>query len=320
MAPLPVITRHDWTRAEIQVLLDLPLMDLLWQAQQVHRAANPGYEVQLASLLSVKTGGCEEDCAYCPQSMHHSSDVAGQPELDVAPVLARARAAKEAGAHRFCMGWAWREIRDGAPFDAMVEMVQGVRELGLEACVTAGMLTDQQAARLADAGLTAYNHNLDTSPDHYERIITTRTYQERLETLARVRRSGITLCCGGIIGMGEGPGDRAGLLEVLANLEPHPESVPINALVAVEGTPLEHQQAVDPLDLVRMVAAARILMPHSRVRLSAGREQMNREAQILCLLAGADSIFYGDTLLTTGNPDVAADRELLAAAGVSVSR
>ena len=320
MAPLPVITRHDWTRAEIQALLDLPLMDLLWQAQQVHRVANPGYEVQLASLLSVKTGGCEEDCAYCPQSMHHSSDVAGQPELDVAPVLARARAAKEAGAHRFCMGWAWREIRDGAPFDAMVEMVQGVRELGLEACVTAGMLTDQQAARLADAGLTAYNHNLDTSPDHYERIITTRTYQERLETLARVRRSGITLCCGGIIGMGEGPGDRAGLLEVLANLEPHPESVPINALVAVEGTPLEHQQAVDPVDLVRMVAAARILMPHSPVRLSAGREQMNREAQILCLLAGADSIFYGDTLLTTGNPDVAADRELLAAAGVSVSR
>ena len=320
MAPLPVITRHDWTRSEIQALLDQPLMDLLWQAQQVHRVANPGYEVQLASLLSVKTGGCEEDCAYCPQSMHHSSDVAGQPELDVAPVLARARAAKEAGAHRFCMGWAWREIRDGAPFDAMVEMVQGVRELGLEACVTAGMLTDQQAARLADAGLTAYNHNLDTSPDHYERIITTRTYQERLETLARVRRSGITLCCGGIIGMGEGPSDRAGLLEVLANLEPHPESVPINALVAVEGTPLEHQQAVDPLDLVRMVAAARILMPHSRVRLSAGREQMNREAQILCLLAGADSIFYGDTLLTTGNPDVAADRELLAAAGVSVSR
>ena len=320
MAPLPVITRHDWTRSEIQGLLDQPLMDLLWQAQQVHRVANPGYEVQLASLLSVKTGGCEEDCAYCPQSMHHSSDVAGQPELDVAPVLARARAAKEAGAHRFCMGWAWREIRDGAPFDAMLEMVQGVRELGLEACVTAGMLTDQQAARLANAGLTAYNHNLDTSPEHYDRIITTRTYQERLETLARVRRSGITLCCGGIIGMGEGPSDRAGLLEVLANLEPHPESVPINALVAVEGTPLEHQQAVDPLDLVRMVAAARILMPFSRVRLSAGREQMNREAQILCLLAGADSIFYGDTLLTTGNPDVAADQELLAAAGVSVSR
>ena len=313
-----MITRHDWTRSEIQDLLELPLLELLWQAQQVHREANPGYEVQLASLLSVKTGGCEEDCAYCPQSMHHSSDVTGRPELDVEPVLARARAAKDAGAHRFCMGWAWREIRDGAPFEAMLAMVRGVRELGLEACVTAGMLTDQQAARLAEAGLTAYNHNLDTSPEHYDQIITTRTYQERLETLARVRRSGITLCCGGIIGLGESSNDRAGLLEVLANLNPHPESVPINALVAVEGTPLEEQPAVDPLELVRMVATARILMPHSRVRLSAGREQLNREAQILCLLAGADSIFYGDTLLTTGNPDVAADRELLAAAGVTV--
>jgi biotin synthase len=314
---LPVITRHDWTRSEIQALLELPLMELLWQAQQVHREASPGYEVQLASLLSVKTGGCEEDCAYCPQSMHHSSDVTGRPELDVEPVLARARAAKDAGAHRFCMGWAWREIRDGAPFEAMLAMVRGVRELGLEACVTAGMLTDQQAACLADAGLTAYNHNLDTSPEHYDQIISTRTYQERLETLARVRRSGITLCCGGIIGLGESSHDRAGLLEVLANLNPHPESVPINALVAVEGTPLEEQPAVDPLELVRMVATARILMPHSRVRLSAGREQLNREAQILCLLAGADSIFYGDTLLTTGNPDGAADRALLSAAGVT---
>ncbi|QPN65711.1 biotin synthase BioB [Synechococcus sp. CBW1006] len=313
-----MITRHDWSHAEIQTLLNLPLMDLLWQAQQVHRAANPGYTVQLASLLSVKTGGCEEDCAYCPQSMHHSADVAGRPELAVAPVLERARAAKAAGANRFCMGWAWREIRDGAPFEAMLAMVQGVRELGLEACVTAGMLTDQQAARLAEAGLTAYNHNLDTSPEHYGRIITTRTYQERLETLQRVRRAGVTLCCGGIIGMGETPADRAGLLQVLASLEPHPESVPINALVAVEGTPLQEQPAVDPLELVRMVAVARILMPHSRVRLSAGRDQMNREAQILCLLAGADSIFYGDTLLTTGNPDVAADQALLAAAGVRV--
>nr|WP_254933972.1 biotin synthase BioB [Cyanobium sp. WAJ14-Wanaka] len=313
-----VITRHNWSRAEIQTLLELPLMDLLWQAQGVHRAANPGYQVQLASLLSVKTGGCEEDCAYCPQSMYNSSDVAAQPELDVAPVLERARAAKAAGADRFCMGWAWREIRDGAPFDAMLEMVRGVRKLGMEACVTAGMLTDQQAAKLAQAGLTAYNHNLDTSPEHYDQIISTRTYQERLETLARVRSSGITICCGGIIGMGESHADRAGLLEVLANLNPHPESVPINALVAVEGTPLEDLPAVDPLELVRMVATARIVMPHSRVRLSAGRQELNREAQILCLLAGADSIFYGDTLLTTGNPDVAADRELLAAAGVRV--
>lgn len=310
--------RHDWSRQEIQDLLDLPLMDLLWQAQAVHRSANPGYHVQLASLLSVKTGGCEEDCAYCPQSMHNPSDVGGRPELAVEPVLERARQAKAAGAHRFCMGWAWREIRDGAPFEAMLAMVRGVRELGLEACVTAGMLSDGQAARLAEAGLTAYNHNLDTSPEHYDRIISTRTYQERLDTLQRVREAGIDLCCGGIIGMGEGPEDRAGLLQVLASMDPHPESVPINALVAVEGTPLEGRPAVDPLELVRMVATARILMPHSRVRLSAGREQLGREAQILCLLAGADSIFYGDTLLTTSNPAVASDQELLRAAGVRV--
>ncbi|MFZ9147877.1 biotin synthase BioB [Vulcanococcus sp.] len=292
-------------------------MDLLWRAQAVHREANPGYRVQLASLLSVKTGGCEEDCAYCPQSMHNTSDVTGRPELEVEPVLARARAAKDAGAHRFCMGWAWRDIRDGAPFEAMLQMVRGVRELGMEACVTAGMLTDSQAERLAEAGLTSYNHNLDTSPEHYDRIITTRTFQERLETLARVRRAGISMCCGGIIGMGETLTDRASLLQVLASMEPHPESVPINALVAVEGTPLEEQPAVDPLDLVRMIAVARILMPHSRVRLSAGRETMSREGQVLCLLAGADSIFYGDTLLTTGNPDVEADQQLLALAGVN---
>jgi biotin synthase len=309
--------RHDWGTAEIQALLELPLMDLLWRAQAVHRQANPGYRVQLASLLSVKTGGCEEDCAYCPQSMHNSSDVTGRPELEVEPVLARARAAKDAGAHRFCMGWAWRDIRDGAPFEAMLAMVRGVRELGMEACVTAGMLTDSQAERLAEAGLTSYNHNLDTSPEHYDRIITTRTFQERLETLQRVRKAGISMCCGGIIGMGETLTDRASLLQVLAAMNPHPESVPINALVAVEGTPLEEQPEVDPLELVRMVAVARILMPYSRVRLSAGRETMSKEAQVLALLAGADSIFYGDTLLTTGNPDVAADQELLAAAGVT---
>ena len=309
--------RHDWSREEITALLELPLVDLLWQAQAVHRQANPGYRVQLASLLSVRTGGCEEDCAYCPQSMHHGADVSGRPELEVAPVLQRAEAAKQAGADRFCMGWAWREIRDGAPFEAMLAMVRGVRALGLEACVTAGMLTDSQAERLAEAGLTAYNHNLDTSPEHYGAIISTRTYQERLDTLLRVRHAGITLCCGGIIGMGESLQDRASLLQVLAGMNPHPESVPINALVAVEGTPLEERPPVDPLELVRMVATARILMPHSRVRLSAGREGMNREAQILCLLAGADSIFYGDTLLTTANPAVEADRDLLAAAGVT---
>ena len=315
-----MITRHDWSQSEIEALLALPLMDLLWQAQQVHRAANPGYHVQLASLLSVRTGGCEEDCAYCPQSLHNSSDVNSHPEMAVEPVLERARAARDAGAHRFCMGWAWRDIRDGAPFEAMLAMVRGVRELGLEACVTAGMLSGPQAARLAEAGLTAYNHNLDTSPEHYGQIITTRTYDDRLETLERVRAAGIQVCCGGIIGLGESGADRASLLRVLACLDPHPESVPINALVAVEGTPLEGRAPVDPLELVRMVATARILMPHSRVRLSAGREQLNREAQILCLLAGADSIFYGDTLLTTSNPAAEADRAMLAAAGVQVLR
>ena len=311
--------RHDWTLAEIEALLQSPLMDLLWKAQAVHRSANPGYKVQLASLLSVKTGGCEEDCAYCPQSMHHSSDVTGQPDLEVKAVLDRARVAAEAGADRFCMGWAWREIREGPAFESMLSMVRGVRELGLEACVTAGMLTDSQAERLAEAGLTAYNHNLDTSPEHYDSIITTRTYQERLETLQRVRQAGVTLCCGGIIGMGESVRDRASMLQVLACLDPHPESVPINALVAVEGTPLEAQPSIDPLELVRMVAVARILMPQSCVRLSAGREQLNREAQILCLQAGADSIFYGDSLLTTSNPAVESDRALLAAAGVQAS-
>ena len=312
--------RHDWSIEEIQRLLELPLMELLWQAQNVHREANPGYRVQLASLLSVKTGGCEEDCAYCSQSIHNSSDVSAfEAQMQVEPVLQRAKAAKDAGADRFCMGWAWREIRDGAPFEAMLEMVRGVRAMGMEACVTAGMLSDQQAQRLAAAGLTAYNHNLDTSPEHYDRIISTRTYQERLETLQRVRQAGVTLCCGGIIGMGETLRDRASMLQVLAGMDPHPESVPVNGLVAVEGTPLEGQAPFEPLDLVRMVATARILMPRSRVRLSAGRESMNREAQILCLQAGADSIFYGDTLLTTGNPDVDADRQLLSDAGVQAA-
>ena len=313
-----MMLRHDWTTPEIEALLTLPLVDLIWQAQSVHRMANPGYQVQLASLLSVKTGGCEEDCAYCPQSLHHSSDVTDRSDFDVAGVLRRAQAARQAGAQRFCMGWAWREIREGAPFEAMLEMVRGVRALGLEACVTAGMVTESQASRLAEAGLSAYNHNLDTSPEHYGEIITTRSYQERLETLARVRQAGIGLCCGGIIGLGESGLDRASLLQVLSNLDPHPESVPINALVAVPGTPLQDCPPVDPLDLVRMVATARILMPKSRVRLSAGREQLTREAQILCLLVGADSIFYGDTLLTTANPSQHKDRALLAAAGVRV--
>ncbi len=314
-----VETRHDWTLSEIQFLLEKSLMDLLWEAQTVHRQANPGYKVQLASLLSVKTGGCEEDCSYCSQSIHNSSDITNFSDLAVQEVLQKAKVAKEAGADRFCMGWAWREIRDGKPFESMLQMVRGVRRLGMEACVTAGMLTDNQASQLAEAGLTAYNHNLDTSPENYDSIISTRTYQERLETLEKARSAGITLCTGGIIGLGESVTDRASMLKVLANMDPHPESVPINALVAVEGTPLEDMPSVDPLEMVRMVAAARILMPFSRVRLSAGREQLGEEAQVLCFLAGADSIFYGDTLLTTSNPEVKSDRELLAKAGLQVN-
>ena len=311
--------RHDWSLEEVKETLELPLMDLLWRAQIVHRSYNPGYKVQLASLLSVKTGGCSEDCSYCPQSVHNETRVQPIPALQVKSVLDRARAAKDAGADRFCMGWAWREIKDGSAFDSMLEMVRGVRELGLEACVTAGMITDSQASRLADAGLTAYNHNLDTSPEHYSNIISTRTYQDRLETLRRVRMAGITVCCGGIIGMGESVSDRASLLKVLATLDPHPESVPINALVAVEGTPMEDLSSIDPLEMVRMVATARIIMPKSRIRLSAGRQQLGRETQILCLQSGADSIFYGDTLLTTSNPEVEADRKLLADAGINAN-
>ena len=309
--------RYDWTAQEVLRLLQSPLVDLLWQAQAVHREANPGYTVQLASLLSVKTGGCSEDCAYCSQSAHHPQALPTPARtLNLEQVLEEAAAAKAAGAHRFCMGWAWREIRDGPAFEAMVAMVQGVRAMGMEACVTAGMLTDEQAQRLAAAGLTAYNHNLDTGPAHYSQVITTRTYEDRLATLQRVRRAGITLCTGGILGLGETRQDRSELLVVLASMNPHPESVPINALVPVEGTPLGEQHPVDPLELVRMVATARILMPRSRVRLSAGRTSLNREAQLLCLLAGADSIFYGDHLLTTPNPDVSRDQDLLQAAGV----
>ncbi|MBD2462324.1 biotin synthase BioB [Oscillatoria sp. FACHB-1407] len=304
--------RHDWTTAEILDLLQQPLLDLVYQAQTVHRQHNPSNEVQLATLMSVKTGGCAENCAYCPQSAHYQTEVEKTAIAQVEEVLNRAQQAKTLGASRFCMGWAWREIREGASFDAMLDMVRGVRELGLEACVTAGMLTDSQAQRLAEAGLTAYNHNLDTSPEYYDQIITTRTYSDRLQTLDRVRQAGMTVCCGGIIGMGETLSDRARLLEVLANLDPHPESVPINALVAVAGTPLEQQPPIDSFELVRMCATARILMPTSRIRLSAGRTQLNREAQALCFLAGVNSIFYGEQLLTTANPEIQSDRQLLA--------
>jgi biotin synthase len=306
--------RYDWTIAEIQDLLQQPLLDLVYRAQTLHRQYSDR-PIQLATLLSVKTGGCAENCAYCPQSAHYETEVQKQPTLAVPEVLAAAQKARDLGADRFCMGWAWREIRDGDAFDQMLEMVEGVRELGMEACVTAGMLNESQAQRLAASGLTAYNHNLDTSPENYGNIITTRTYDDRLQTLNHVRKSGVQVCCGGIIGLGETWSDRAQMLQVLATLQPHPESVPINALVAVAGTPLEDQPPIDPFDLVRMCAAARILMPKARVRLSAGRSRLTDEAQVLCFFAGANSIFYGDKLLTTGNPDQDSDRLLLTKIG-----
>jgi biotin synthase len=311
--------RHDWTVAEIATLLEMPLLDLVFRAQTVHRRYQDD-TVQLASLLSVKTGGCPEDCAYCPQSAHYAKEtgVAKEALMAVDDVLAKARIAREAGASRFCMGAAWREARDGEEFDNVVAMVKGVRDLGMEACVTLGMLQEHQAARLGEAGLTAYNHNLDTSPEFYGSIISTRDYNDRLETLKHVRKAGITVCSGGIIGMGEGTRDRASMLQVLSSMTPHPESVPINALVAVKGTPLEERPPIDPLDLVRMCAVARILMPHARVRLSAGRANLTREAQTLCLLAGANSIFYGEKLLTTSNNDAEADQKLIADLGLKI--
>jgi biotin synthase len=308
--------RHDWTIDQIVALHELPLLELVGRANAVHRQRHDPNKVQKASLLSIKTGGCPENCAYCPQSAHHREvDLTRDRLMDPAKVIAMAATAKAAGAERFCMGAAWRQVRDGREFDAVIEMVKGVRALGMEACVTLGMLKPHQAERLAAAGLTAYNHNLDTSPEFYGRIITTRTYQDRLDTLATVRSFGIDLCCGGIIGMGETVRDRAAMLQVLAAMDPHPESVPINALVPVEGTPLAKRPRVDPLELVRMVATARLVMPASTVRLSAGRSNLNREAQILCLVAGANSVFYGDTLLTTPNAGIGEDAELFAAIG-----
>jgi biotin synthase len=310
------VLRYDWTLPEIRAIHDLPVPQLMLRAQTVHQQNHPPDEVQLCSLLSVKTGGCPEDCAYCPQSSRHDTDVGAERMMTTDEVLAAAGRARDAGATRFCMGAAWREVKDGPAFDKVLDMVRGVRGMGLEACVTLGMLSEDQARRLADAGLSAYNHNLDTSRQYYKSIISTRTFDDRLRTLGNVRRAGITVCSGGIIGMGESIADRCGMLMTLANLEPHPESVPINALVPVAGTPLANQPPVDPLELVRMIATARIMMPRSKVRLSAGRMAMSREAQLLCLLAGANSIFYGEKLLTTGNPDVSEDQALLRDAGL----
>ena len=296
--------------AEIEAIYTAPLPDLIFRAQLAHRAYHRTDEVQGCVLLSIKTGGCPEDCAYCPQSAHYKTGVEREGLLSVEAALAAARNAKAQGATRFCMGAAWRDIPQGEQFEQVLEMVRGVRALGLEACCTLGMLTDEQAVALAEAGLTAYNHNLDTSSEFYGEIISTRTYQDRLRTLDRVRRSGVTVCCGGIIGMGESRQERYRLLRELSTLNPHPESVPVNMLVRVEGTPLASQRAEDPLELVRMIAAARILMPASMVRLSAGRMSLSDEAQALCFLAGANSIFMGDKLLTTPNPEANADRQL----------
>ncbi len=307
--------RHDWTRDEVKALMALPFPELLYRAQTVHRAAFDPTEVQISTLLSIKTGGCPEDCGYCSQSLHHDSGLAAGKLMQVEAVLAQARAAREAGAERFCMGAAWRGPND-RDLDTVCAMVEGVRALGLESCVTLGMLTGPQARRLADAGLDYYNHNLDTSPEYYGDIITTRTYADRLETLAHVRDAGINVCCGGILGMGETRDDQAGLIRELANLPRHPESVPINMLMRIEGTPLAHSDAVDPIDFVRVIAAARITMPASRVRLAAGREGMSDETQALCLLAGANSIFYGARLLTTANPAADKDRTLLRKLGM----
>jgi biotin synthase len=303
-------------RATVRALYDRPLFSLIDEARAIHRAHHVDQEVQLCTLLSVKTGGCQEDCGYCSQSSHHNTDVGPEKMLDVEQVLAAARRAKDSGSTRFCMGAAWREVKDGPAFDRVLAMIRGVKGMGLEACVTLGMLTDTQAAQLKEAGLDAYNHNVDTSREHYRSIVTTRTYDDRLKTLERVRGAGITVCSGGIIGLGESVDDRCEMLRTLANLTPQPESVPINALVRVPGTPLAHLPPVDPLEFVRMVAVARILMPRSRVRLSAGRTELTREAQMLAMYAGANSIFYGDKLLTTPNPDGDEDLALLRDAGL----
>ena len=307
--------RHDWSRAEILALFGLPFNDLLFRAQQVHRAHFDANQVQASTLLSIKTGACPEDCAYCPQSAHHRTGLEVERLLPLDEVLAAARRARAGGASRFCMGAAWRSPRD-KDIEPLVEMVRGVKALGLETCLTAGMLSEPQARRLADAGLDYYNHNLDTSPEFYGEIIGTRTYDDRLRTLAAVRTAGLKVCCGGIIGMGESRSDRAGLLEQLAALDPHPESVPINQLVRVEGTPLADVEPPDPFEFVRTIAVARILMPRSRVRLSAGRTEMSDELQALCFLAGANSVFYGDKLLTTGNPGTEHDRRLFERLGL----
>ena len=307
--------RHDWHRSEIMELFALSFNDLLFEAQTVHRLYFNPNQVQKSRLLSIKTGGCPEDCKYCPQSAHYHTDLPAEKLLEVQAVLAEARAAKDTGASRFCMGAAWRNPKD-RDLDKIIAMIKGVKDLGMESCMTLGMLTKEQASRLSEAGLDYYNHNVDTSEEFYSEIITSRTYQDRLDTIDHVRESGMNVCSGGIVGLGEEREDRAGMLMTLANMKQHPESVPINMLVKVEGTPLDNNEDFDVLEFIRTIAVARILMPKSFVRLSAGRESMSGEAQALCFMAGANSIFCGEKLLTTSNPEVDEDDNLFARLGI----
>ena len=310
------MTRHDWKMDEIRDIYNTPLLDLIYWAASIHKQYNDTGEVQVCTLLSIKTGGCPEDCAYCPQAARYNTGVNVQALLQKEEVLEYAARAKAAGSTRFCMGAAWREVRDNKDFDRVLDMVKGVNEMGMEVCCTLGMLNEEQAKRLADAGLHAYNHNLDTSADYYTEIISTRTYEDRLNTLDNVRKAGVTVCCGGIIGLGETHEDRIGMLQTLSTMPKHPESVPINALVRVKGTPLAANAKVDVWDMIRMIATARILMPATMVRLSAGRTEMNQAEQALCFLAGANSIFAGDKLLTTPNPSIEVDNQLFGLLGL----
>ena len=313
-APLGAI-RSDWKRAEVEALFALPFNDLIFEAQRIHRENFDPNEVQVSTLLSIKTGACPEDCAYCPQSVRYDTGLEREALMQVETVIEQAKNAKANGATRFCMGAAYRSPKD-KQLDFIIQMVKGVKELGMETCCTLGMLTEEQAVRLKEAGLDYYNHNIDTSPEYYKDIITTRTFEDRLNTLENVRNAGMNVCCGGIIGMGEGLTDRAGMLQVLATMKKHPESVPINQLVKVTGTPLDKEEDLDPIEFVRTIAVARILMPKSHVRLSAGRTEMSDEMQALCFFAGANSIFYGEKLLTTPNPESNDDMGLFARLGI----
>ena len=313
---MPTDIRNNWLLKEIESVYNSPLLELVFNAATLHRKYNDTAEVQVCTLLSIKTGGCSEDCSYCPQAARYTTGVEVQALMKKTEVLAYAQKAKEAGSTRFCMGAAWREVRDNKDFDSVLDMVKGVNEMGMEVCCTLGMLTEEQAQKLAEAGLYAYNHNLDTSKEHYTEIITTRTYNDRLATIENVRKAGVTVCCGGIIGLGETHEDRINMLHTLATMPEHPESVPINALVAIKGTPLANNPKVDIWDMVRMIATARILMPKTMVRLSAGRTEMSIAEQALCFMAGANSIFAGDKLLTTPNPSFDEDNAMFALLGL----